>query len=144
MEEMSNRTPHTQYAALPYRLTNGRPEVLLITSRETRRWIIPKGWAEKSVKPHAMAAREAYEEAGVRGTVERRPFGDYRYVKRLTASKSVVCAVTVYLLQVDEELDDWPEKDQRERRWLTPGQAALAISESGLVEMLLRLGIPPA
>ncbi|WP_448205938.1 NUDIX hydrolase [Azospirillum sp. sgz302134] len=140
---MSDRTHHIQYAALPYRLVNGRPEVLLVTSRETRRWIIPKGWAEKAVKPHAMAAREAYEEAGVRGKVEHRPFGSYRYIKRLTANKSVLCAVTVFLLEVDQELDEWPEKAERERRWLSPSQAALAVGESGLVEMLLRLGIPP-
>ncbi|WP_353618316.1 NUDIX hydrolase [Roseomonas genomospecies 6] len=140
---MSNRTPATQYAALPFRLRNGRPEVLLVTSRETRRWIIPKGWAEEGVKPSAMAAREAYEEAGVRGTVDHRPFGNFRYMKRLSANKSVLCAVTVFLLEVDEVLDDWPEKGQRERRWLTPSQAALAVGESALVEMLLRLGIPP-
>ncbi len=140
---MKDAAPRIQYAALPYRLVNGRIEVLLVTSRETRRWIIPKGWAEKAVEPHAMAAREAFEEAGVRGRVEQRPFGAYRYAKRLTANKSVPCTVTVYLLEVEEELADWPEKKERERRWLSPGQAALAISESGLVEMLLRLGIPP-
>lgn len=140
---MSDRTSCIQYAALPYRLQNRRPEVLLVTSRETRRWIIPKGWAEKAVKPHAMAAREAYEEAGVRGTVDHRPFGSYRYIKRLTTTKSVLCSVTVYLLEVEEELDDWPEKSERERRWLSPSQAALTVGESGLVEMLLRLGIPP-
>ncbi|MCW2243839.1 NUDIX hydrolase [Azospirillum canadense] len=140
---MSDRTSCIQYAALPFRLRSRRPEVLLVTSRETRRWIIPKGWAEKAVKPHAMAAREAYEEAGVRGTVDHKPFGSYRYVKRLTASKSVLCSVTVYLLEVEEELDDWPEKSERERRWLSPSQAALTVGESGLVEMLLRLGIPP-
>ncbi len=94
------------------------------------------------MKPGTMAAREAYEEAGVRGSVDHRPFGNYRYMKRLTANKSVLCAVTVFLLEVDEVLDDWPEKDQRERRWLTPAQAAMAVSESALVEMLLRLGIP--
>lgn len=140
---MSDRTSRLQYAALPYRLTHGRPEVLLITSRETRRWIIPKGWSEPSVKPHDMAAREAYEEAGVRGVVDFRPFGAYRYSKRLAENRSVLCSVSVFLMEVTEQLDQWPEKHQRERRWMSPSQAALAISESGLVEMLLRLGIPP-
>jgi 8-oxo-dGTP pyrophosphatase MutT (NUDIX family) len=124
-----------QLAALPYRQVEGRLEVLLVTSRETRRWIIPKGWAEKGTKPHDMAAREAFEEAGVRGKVGKRPHGSYRYEKRLTAKRSVEC-------EVEQELADWPEKGERERRWLSPSQAALDISESGLVAMLLSLGLP--
>ena len=131
-----------QLAALPYRQVEGRLEVLLVTSRETRRWIIPKGWVEKGTKPHDMAAREAFEEAGVRGKVGKYPHGSYRYEKRLTAKRSVECEVTVFLLEVEQELDDWPEKGERERRWLSPSQAALDISESGLVAMLLSLGLP--
>jgi 8-oxo-dGTP pyrophosphatase MutT (NUDIX family) len=109
-----------QLAALPYRQVEGRLEVLLVTSRETRRWIIPKGWAEKGTKPHDMAAREAFEEAGVRGKVRKCPHGSYRYEKRLTAKRSVECEVTVFLLEVEQELADWPEKGERERRWLSP------------------------
>ncbi|MCW2242459.1 NUDIX hydrolase [Azospirillum canadense] len=116
--------------------------MLLITSRETRRWIVPKGWAEKGTEPHDMAAQEAFEEAGVRGKIKKRPYGSYRYEKRLTASQSVECEVTVFLLEVQQELEDWPERAERERRWLRPSQAALAISEGGLVPMLLRLGLP--
>ncbi|MGQ9371988.1 NUDIX hydrolase [Azospirillum sp. ST 5-10] len=140
---MPKRAPRTQYAALPYRLVDGRPEILLVTSRETRRWIVPKGWAEKGVAPHELAALEAFEEAGVRGTVRKRPLGVYRYDKRLTERKSVPCEVTVFLLHVTEEAEDWPERAERERRWMTPGQAALAISESGLVAMLLDMGRSP-
>ncbi len=141
---MSSKRLRVQYAALPYRMVNGRPEVLLVTSRETRRWIIPKGWAEKGTEPHDMAAQEAYEEAGVRGKVKKRPYGTYRYEKRLTASQSVECEVTVFLMEVQQELEDWLEKEERERRWQSPSQAAMAISESGLVAMLLRLGLPVA
>ena len=140
---MSHRKPRTQYAALPYRLVNGRPEVLLVTSRETRRWIIPKGWAKKGVKPHEMAAIEAYEEAGVRGDVGKRPIGSYRYEKRMPDGKTVPCDVTVFPLEIHEELESWPEKGQRERRWLSSSQAALLISEGGLVGLLLRIGLPP-
>lgn len=136
------RKPGAQFAALPYRSVRDRLEVLLITSRETRRWIIPKGWAEKGTEPHDMAAREASEEAGVRGKVWQQPYATYSYEKHLTAKQSVECHVTVYLLEVEQELEDWPEKGQRERRWLSPSQAALEISESGLVGMLLRLGLP--
>jgi 8-oxo-dGTP pyrophosphatase MutT (NUDIX family) len=141
--DMSKRQePRVQFAALPFRLVEERLEVLLITSRETRRWIIPKGWAEKGTKPHTMAAREAFEEAGVRGKVGKLPYGSYRYEKRLTEKRSVECQVTVFLLEVEQEMEDWPEKGERERRWLSPSQAALAISEGGLVAMLLRLGLP--
>ena len=89
-----------------------------------------------------MAAREAFEEAGVRGKVGKRPHGSDCYEKRLTAKRSVECEVTVFLLEVEQELADWPEKGERERRWLSPSQAALDISESGLVAMLLSLGLP--
>jgi 8-oxo-dGTP pyrophosphatase MutT (NUDIX family) len=88
--DMSKRQePRVQFAALPFRLVEERLEVLLITSRETRRWIIPKGWAEKGTKPRTMAAREAFEEAGVRGKVGKLPYGSYRYEKRLTEKRSV-------------------------------------------------------
>ncbi|MBP2228710.1 NUDIX hydrolase [Azospirillum agricola] len=139
---MRTSSPRTQYAALPYRLSGTIPQVLLVTSRETRRWIIPKGWAEKGIKPRAMAAREAFEEAGVTGKVRKRPYGSYRYEKRLAAGRSVECEVTVFLLEVREELDEWPERHERDRRWLSPGQAAMAISDSGLVAMLLGLATP--
>lgn len=139
---MSTSKPLRQCAALPFRVVGGRTEVLLVTSRETRRWIIPKGWIEKDSKPDRMAAREAFEEAGVTGTVLKPPYGSYRYSKRLTSTKSVACEVVVYLLRVEEVLDDWPEKGERERAWMAPGAAALAISEGGLIEMLLRLALP--
>lgn len=128
-----------QLAALPYRLIEERLEVLLITSRETRRWIITKGWTEKGTKPDDMAAREAFEEAGIRGKIGKFPHDSYRYEKRLTEKRSVECLVTVYLLEVDQELEEWLEKAERERRWLSSSQAALEVSESGLVAMLLRL-----
>jgi hypothetical protein len=79
---------------------------------------------------------------GSGGRVAAAPYCTYRYDKRLTAKQSIECQVTVYLLEVEQELEDWPEKDQRERRWLTPSQAALDISESGLIAPLLRLGLP--
>jgi len=141
---MNTERPRTQYAALPYRFLTDRLEVLLITSRETRRWIIPKGWAEKRVKPRDMAAREAFEEAGLRGKVSKHPAGLYRYHKRLAAERSVECEVIVYLLDVREELMKWPEQRERERCWMTPEQAATSISESGLVPLLLELGRPTA
>lgn len=130
-----------QHAALPVRRGPGGIEVLMVTSRETRRWILPKGWAEPGVSPAAMAAREAWEEAGVRGRAAEEPFGTYRYEKRLPRGRTVGCLVSVYLLAVEEELEDWPERGERERRWFTPGQAAMACGEPGLVGTLLRVGL---
>ncbi|MBP2299707.1 NUDIX hydrolase [Azospirillum picis] len=141
---MSTEKIRTQCAALPYRFLANRVEVLLITSRETRRWIVPKGWTEKKVRPRDMAAREAFEEAGVRGKVSKHPAGTYRYQKRLAGDRSVECEVVVYLLDVREELAEWPEQHERERCWMSPEQAAEAISESGLVPLLLDLGNPAA
>jgi 8-oxo-dGTP pyrophosphatase MutT (NUDIX family) len=139
---MAKSRTRTQYAALPFRMTDDGLKVLLITSRETRRWVIPKGWPEKDVAPHELAAREAYEEAGIAGRIEPSPAGAFRYDKRLSVKKAVPVVVDVYLLEVERELDDWPEKGQRERRWMSPAQAALLVGESGLIEMLLRLGAP--
>ncbi|MFM2042669.1 MAG: hypothetical protein RLY86_1245 [Pseudomonadota bacterium] len=129
-----------QYAALPYRMVDGFPQILLVTSRDTRRWVLPKGWPEKRRTPWDMAAREAREEAGLVGRVDHRPVGCYHYEKHLDAGTSVPCEVTVFPLAVDHQLDDWREKDQRSARWFTPGQAALAVQEGGLARILLAFG----
>jgi 8-oxo-dGTP pyrophosphatase MutT (NUDIX family) len=90
-----------QYAALPYRQSGGPlMEVLLITSRDTGRWIIPKGWPLKGKAPHKAAAREAREEAGLVGKIHRRPIGSFSYEKRLKGGKIVVCEVQVFGLKV--------------------------------------------
>jgi 8-oxo-dGTP pyrophosphatase MutT (NUDIX family) len=117
----------------------GQRLVMLVTSRGTRRWVIPKGWAEKGVEPHAQAAREAYEEAGLEGEIGREPLATYRYAKRLGGKKTVPCKVTVFPLAVDRQLEDWPEKAQREARWFTPAEAATLVQEGGLVTLLLEL-----
>jgi 8-oxo-dGTP pyrophosphatase MutT (NUDIX family) len=138
---MTIKSPRAQCAALPFRRSEDAIEVLLVTSRDTGRWIIPKGWLEKGTKPHDMAAREAFEEAGVVGKIQKGPIGSYNYTKRLSARKSVECKVDVFLLKVDQDLEDWPEKGQRRKEWMSPSQAALQISEGGLVEILLSLGL---
>ena len=88
----------TQYAAIPWRIgTAGKREVMLLTSRETRRWVIPKGWPMKGKKPAQAAAQEAYEEAGLVGEIAgKRPIGTYHYSKR-TDQGDVLCEVRVYL-----------------------------------------------
>jgi 8-oxo-dGTP pyrophosphatase MutT (NUDIX family) len=135
--------PRTQFAALPTAVRAGQLQVMLITSRETRRWVIPKGWPEPNHSPSELAAREAYEEAGIVGRIAPVPLGSYRYDKRLTARKAVPCVVEVYRLEVERELADWPERRQRDRRWLRPSEAAPLVAEAGLAELLLRMGRPP-
>lgn len=132
--------PHPQYAALPFRMVDGFPQVMLVTSRETKRWVLPKGWPEKNHKPWEAAAREAYEEAGLIGRIAHTPLGSYTYSKRLDDRTSVTCAVEVFPMRVERQLDEWPERKQRETRWFTPGQAAMAVEEGGLVRLLLGFG----
>src|SRR6266542_787806 len=90
-----------QDGALPYRLrARSRPQFMLITSRETRRWVIPKGWPKKGKSPRYSAAREAFEEAGVVGAVAKRSVGSFSYEKRLRNGGVVVCEVRVFPLEV--------------------------------------------
>ncbi len=130
---------YRQYAALPYCERDGELLVVLVTSRETQRWIVPKGWAEPNLKGYEVAAQEAMEEAGLIGEVARKPLGSFRYVKRLEAEARRLCKVEVYPLRITEVLEDWPEKSQRRREWMTPSQAAMLVGEAGLIQMLLDL-----
>src|SRR5262249_48004872 len=91
-----------------------RSGVMLVTSRETRRWIIPKGWPHKGKAPHHSAAREAFEEAGVVGAVRRHPLGSFAYEKRFKNGRVVLCEVHVFPLKVRRQNKQWPERRQRE------------------------------
>ena len=128
-----------QFAALPWRIGEGRRrEVMLLTTRETRRWIIPKGWPMKGRKPAEVASQEAYEEAGLVGQiVGKRPLGNSHYEKRL-AKKAILCEVRVFLFRVERQLDDWPEKGQRACKWFDAEEAAALVEEGGLAEILDR------
>ncbi len=132
-----------QYAALPFRcVRDGRVEVLLITSRTTRRWIIPKGWPMGNRPPHKVAAREAAEEAGVEGRTGKRPLGYYHYTKVLAKGRLALCRVDVFALEVSKQRTTWPERKHRERRWLSPEEAASLIGDSELVPLVLAF-MPP-
>jgi 8-oxo-dGTP pyrophosphatase MutT (NUDIX family) len=120
-----------QFAALPFKIDRGQLLVMLVTSRETKRWVIPKGWPMKGKKPHAAAALEAREEAGVLGSIRQKPLGTYIYWKRLE-SHFVLCEVIVFLLAVTDQLANWREKGQRDIRWFTPEEAADLVEEPGL------------
>jgi 8-oxo-dGTP pyrophosphatase MutT (NUDIX family) len=131
-----------QYAALPFTERDGETIVLLVTSRETHRWVLPKGWAEKGLTGSELVAKEAFEEAGLVGEVAEEPIGSYTYLKRLPNDRTVSCQVDVFAMRVNRLLDDWPERGQRQRQWFTLAQAAMEVEEGDLVTMLLRLAAP--
>jgi 8-oxo-dGTP pyrophosphatase MutT (NUDIX family) len=129
-----------QYGALPYRLSNGsRAEFMLVTSRETRRWIIPKGWPKKGKSPHQLAAREAFEEAGVRGSIAKRSVGSFSYKKGLKEGGMVECEVRVFPLKVKRQSKEWPEKNERKVKWLPAAKAAEKVKEPMLSKLIRRL-----
>ena len=135
--------PRTQYAALPWRRTGaGAVEILLITSRESRRWVIPKGWPMKDLSPSETAAQEAFEEAGVRGPTSRDELGVFHYDKRLRSGRAQHVRVHVHALQVTEEHADWPEAAERRKLWTTPAEAAALVDEPELRALLARFNGP--
>jgi 8-oxo-dGTP pyrophosphatase MutT (NUDIX family) len=134
------RARRLQYGALPFRTSNGhRTEFMLVTSRETRRWIIPKGWPKKGKSPHRSAAREAFEEAGVLGAVGRRPVGSFSYEKRLRNGGSVECEVRVFPLEVKRQRKEWPEKQERRIKWLSAPKAAEKVKDPVLSKIIRRV-----
>ncbi len=122
-----------QSGALCWRFGLGdQLEVLLITSRETRRWVVPKGWPMKGLTSRHCAAREAFEEAGVEGDLRRRKVGNYGYEKRLKSGQIQPVEVALYALEIDREYDYWPERGQRERLWTSQADAASRVDEPEL------------
>ncbi len=122
-----------QHGALPYRLTQaGKLEILLVTTRRSKRWIIPKGDPIKGLKPAKSAAREAFEEAGVRGSVQEKSIGAFRFQKTLEGAPNILCEVRVYALNVKQQTKDWPEAAQRVARWFDPVEAQMAVNDAGL------------
>ncbi|MGA8768851.1 MAG: NUDIX hydrolase, partial [Rhodomicrobium sp.] len=121
-----------QVAALPLRLAkNGAIEILLVTSRDTGRWIIPKGWTSKRLRDCKAAAREAREEAGVKGKILREAIGTYRYIKRELGNGALI-EVRVFLLKVSKRCKRWPEKRERRRAWFDIEDAASRVSDPEL------------
>ena len=128
-----------QYAALPYRKSGGALEIMLITSRGTGRWVIPKGWPAAGLAPNESAAREALEESGLLGAVGTTAIGAYHYDKRLGDGSKLICRVEVFALAVAEEQSSWPEQDQRLRRWFSVPDAAAAVDEPELSVIIRNL-----
>ena len=132
-----DREPRAQFAALPWRRdAAGAVEVLLITSRDSHRWVIPKGWPIKGKSSSKSAAREAFEEAGVQGKVTKKPLGGYAYDKRLKNGRLQHVRVAVFSLHVETEADAYLEQGQREKLWLPPPEAARKVEEPELMVLL--------
>ncbi|HEX8056006.1 MAG TPA: NUDIX hydrolase [Novosphingobium sp.] len=126
-----------QIGALPYRISpEGELEVLMITSRGNGRWIIPTGNLIQGLKPHQVAAREAFEEAGINGKADGKSIGKFRYNKQRPGRSDADVEVTVFPMLVTEQLQDWPERRQRERRWLNPIAASHLADDLGLKRLL--------
>jgi len=132
----SARSETRQVAALPWRIGASGREVLMITSRETRRWVIPKGGRMVGKTDPQAAAVEAMEEAGVQGEIAQTPIGAFRYAKRLRGGDSKICVVAVYPMKVLIQLGAWPEAAERERRWMSLEAAAGSVMEPDLADLI--------
>ena len=139
LQPMLRRPPQLQVAALCTRDGPDGMEVLLVTSRGTGRWILPKGWPIPSCTLAGSAAQEAWEEAGVRGPIEETPLGSYAAQKDTDGGLAVPCQITVFRLHVETMATDFPEAGSRNLRWFRPAEAATLVREPGLRDLLAAL-----
>lgn len=126
----------TQFAALCYRVRRGKVQVLLVTSRGSKRWIVPKGWPMDSKTPAASALQEAWEEAGVIGRADDRCLGVFTYAKEIGDSSDVPCLAMLYPVLVKSLSKQYPESDQRRRTWVSRKKAARMVSEPELARLI--------
>jgi 8-oxo-dGTP pyrophosphatase MutT (NUDIX family) len=131
--------PAKQIAALPYRKRQGALEVMLVSSRESKRWVIPKGWPMQGRADFNAAKIEALEEGGVTGRVKKTKIGSYSYHKKISTGAQKHCRVDVYLLEVKIMLRQWKEKHERARAWFGLDAASNCVAEAELKEIILRL-----
>jgi 8-oxo-dGTP pyrophosphatase MutT (NUDIX family) len=136
LPEIADRACRLQVAALCWRHAPA-PQVLLVTTLRTRRWILPKGWPLAGETLAGSAAIEAHEEAGVRGEIWPTPLGEYHYLKE-KGGVGHPCRVLVFPMLVTASDSDWPEKDARKRLWLPFDQAAGRVAEPGLRKLILQ------
>ncbi|WGW05274.1 NUDIX hydrolase [Tropicibacter oceani] len=133
-----------QIAALPMRWDDdGNLKVLMVTSRDTGRWVMPKGWEMDGKKPWAAAEIEALEEAGAKGFISHDCIGSYSYKKKLGQKHWILCEVRVYPMIVEKLKRNWKERHQRKRKWFTPKAAAKRVKESELADLLMTLASKP-
>lgn len=133
------RDVRTQFGALCWRVKNDRVEVLLVTSRRRKRWVLPKGWPMDGATPVEAAEREAWEEAGVTGAAKPVCLSIYSYIKDLSKDERLPCVVAVFPVKVKKQHDTWPEKKERRRRWMSLKDASKAVEEKELSLLLAHL-----
>lgn len=133
-----------QYGVLAYDIGHdGAPRFLLITSRNTKRWIIPRGNPIPGLSPAQSAAQEAYEEAGLTGLVSAEEIGTYRYEKVRRNGTTTPANVHVFPLRTTVQSGQWPERDERQWRWFTREEAVQAVDEEGLRDLIRHFTPPP-
>jgi len=138
VSSVESEAPEIQYAALPWRKTGNSLQILLITTRNTRRWIVPKGWPLPGCTPGECAAREAIEEAGIVGQVAPRAIGSFHYDKRRKSGEVVRCEVHVFPLEVLHQRRTWAEKAVRKIRWCSVEDALAQVGEPGLRRLIAK------
>ncbi|WP_208988552.1 NUDIX hydrolase [Labrenzia sp. VG12] len=128
-----------QIAALCHRMREGKVEVLLVTSKSTRRWILPKGWPILSRRAHRTAAIEAFEEAGVTGRVHKNPFASFSSYKGGEAGLKLRTEILVFLVDVESEAEEFPDSAERDVRWVSIKDAVRMTNEPGLIDVFRKL-----
>jgi phosphohistidine phosphatase len=126
-----------QAAAIPFRSINQQFEILLVTSRNNRQWTIPKGLIEPGVTAEQTAVQEAYEEAGISGMLYPDRMLEFSYRKW-----QGICQVKAYLFRVEQELENWPEKSIRQRRWVSFAEASKLIKFPKVGKFLRKISSP--
>lgn len=124
----------TKSAVIPYRVNDGKLEILLVTSIRKKKWIVPKGYIEFNLTPFESAKKEAYEEAGVVGSNETVEVGQF-----INEKKSLRELIKVYTMEVDEMLDDYPEKNLRKRKWFSYEEAVEKVQNIQIKNFLKKL-----
>jgi len=138
LSRTASRVSNIQYGALPWRRSPEGLRVLLITTRNTRRWIVPKGWPIDGLSPQESAAREAFEEAGVRGKIGEELLGSFNHRKQLKSGQMIACRVHIYPLEVDEMHAEWMEKADREIQWCSIEDALAQVSDPALRRLIVK------
>lgn len=143
MKQTNDAVVAAQHAALCYRQTpKGRTKILLITSRDTGRWVLPKGWADPGEAGVDSARREAHEEAGVVALPAGIAAGTYHYDKRMPKNCTIPCTVDVHVMKVDRLESDYREAGQRTLKWFSPRAASSLVDEPGLRQILRQFSPP--
>ena len=138
LQDSSKRDVRTQFAALCYRMVKGKPEILLVTSRRTKRWIIPKGWPMDGKTPGESALTEAWEEAGVIGKLRAKTLGLFSYQKMIDGEGGLPCVAMVYAVKVKSLAEKYPERGERKRKWFSLKKAAERVNEPELAHIIAK------